>query len=314
MVRQRVLYGSVMMAALVGLTVADAALSRPGAGERGPGVGLLGFGGLTTLGFALVVLAGAVELCRLARQAGHRPAVPWALVMVVLLMVGPWLGSPDGRAALNRAGPGLTAFAGLERVTPWLAILGTAVILVWRQRADGAVADFATSLLVVFYIGYLGAFCVRLRCWYPGADGAWLTLAILVVIKVTDIAAYFTGISVGKTPLIPKISPKKTWEGLIGGIAGSAVVSGVLMGWVLPRYADVAVCRNLSMLQAIVFGIVMAIAGQLGDLAESLFKRDSGAKDSARLVPTFGGVLDVIDSPLLAVPVAYWLLRWWVLT
>ncbi|HOW19270.1 MAG TPA: phosphatidate cytidylyltransferase, partial [Phycisphaerae bacterium] len=171
----------------------------------------------------------------------------------------------------------------------------------------------ATTLLVIFYVGYLGSFCVRSRCWWPGSPGAWLILSILVVIKVTDIGAYFTGILVGRRLLIPKISPKKTWEGLIGGIAAAAVVSGLLLGWAVPRFGGAGALCDLSMLQAIVFGIVMAIVGQIGDLAESLFKRDSGAKDSARLVPTFGGVLDIIDSPLMAVPVAYWLLRWWLL-
>lgn len=313
MVRQRMLYGSVLMAGLVALMGVDAALSGASTTRGNPAVGVLGFGGLTTIGFALIVLAGAVELCRLARQAGQRPAVAWSLSMVVLMMLGPWLASSHGQAALHRAGSSLVGLGSVEAFAPWLAILGTATILVWRQRTDGATADFATSLLVIFYIGYLGSFCVRLRCWWPEPSGAALVLATLVIIKVTDIAAYFTGMLLGKRLLIPKISPKKTWEGLIGGIVGSGLVSGLLIGWLLPRYVGPAALRDLSVMQAVVFGIVMAVVGQLGDLVESLFKRDSGAKDSARLVPTFGGVLDVIDSPLLAVPVAYWLLRWWLL-
>jgi len=313
MVRQRVLYGSILMAGLLALVVGDAALSRAdAAGWRG-GLGLLGYGGLTTLAFALIVLAGAVELCRLCRQAGHRPAVAWSLIMSVLMMIGPWLASPGPQAMFSESRIGFTEWAGLERLLTWLAVLGTASILVWRQRTDGAVADFATTLLIIFYLGYLGSFCVRTRCWWPGPSGAWLILSILVVIKVTDIGAYFTGILAGRRLLIPKISPKKTWEGLVGGIAAAAVVSALLLGWVLPQFGGGKALHELSVLQAVVFGIVMAIVGQLGDLAESLFKRDSGAKDSARLVPTFGGVLDIIDSPLMAVPVAYWLLRWWLL-
>ncbi len=301
------------MAGLLALVVADAALSRPDAAAWRGGLGLLGYGGLTTLAFTLVVLAGAVELCRLCRQAGHRPAVAWSLIMSVLMMIGPWLASPGPRAIFSESRLGFTEWTLLERLLPWLAILGAASIFVWRQRTDGAIADFATTLLVIFYVGYLGSFCVRSRCWWPGSPGAWLILSILVVIKVTDIGAYFTGILVGRRLLIPKISPKKTWEGLIGGIAAAAVVSGLLLGWAVPRFGGAGALCDLSMLQAIVFGIVMAIVGQIGDLAESLFKRDSGAKDSARLVPTFGGVLDIIDSPLMAVPVAYWLLRWWLL-
>jgi len=153
MVRQRVLYGSLMMVALVALMLADAWLSRASATPTPAALDVLAFGGLTTLGFALITLAGAVELCRLCRQAGHRPAVAWCLVMVVLAMIGPWMASVHGAAALDRASPGLGGLVGLERVLPWLAILGTAVVLVWRQRTDGATADFATTLLVMFTWG-----------------------------------------------------------------------------------------------------------------------------------------------------------------
>ncbi len=311
MVRQRVFYGSLLMAGLVSLTVADAWLSAPCTGPACPMRTGLGFGGLTTIGFALVVIAGAGELCRFCDKAGHRPAVGWGLVMVACMMLAPWLNSATPRIGYGAYGGGWVAPNVLEPPLPWIAILGTAVILVGRQRTEGAIASFATTLLIIFYLGYLGSYCVRLRCAWSGPEGAWIVLATLVIIKVTDIGAYFTGIAIGKTPLIPKVSPKKTWEGILGGVAASAAISGVLMWWVLPQWGGCDSLKGLSFPQAIVFGIVMAIVGQLGDLAESLFKRDAGAKDSARLVPTFGGVLDIIDSPLLAVPVAYWLLRWW---
>lgn len=311
MVRQRVFYGSILLIGLVVLMIADAWLSRPAQGAQCPLRAVLGFGGLTAFGFALVVLGGAVELCRICRQAGYQPALAWSLLMVVLFMVAPWLSSPHGWVALSQAGTRFTALSQIEGILPWIALLGTALILVARQRTNGAIGAFGTGLLVVFYLGGLSSYCVRLRCWWPGPEGAWLTLAILFIIKVTDIGAYFTGIALGKTPLIPRVSPKKTWEGLIGGVAAAAAVSYAAMGWLLPVYGGCAALRVLSIPQVIVFGIVMAVIGQAGDLVESLFKRDGGVKDSAHLVPTFGGVLDVIDSPILAVPVAYWLLRWW---
>lgn len=313
MVRQRVLFGSLMLVGLLALMAADARLSSDASAPYAAPVRALGFGGLTTVSFTLLVLVGAVELCSLFRRAGHRPAVSWCLIVVVLMMVGPWLASPHGRTA-PAGGDGWPARIGdLDRNLPWLAIFGTAVVLIWRQRTDGAIADFAVSLLVMFYAGYLGSFAVRLRCWQPGPEGAWIVFATLAVIKVTDIGAYFTGLWLGRHALIPRISPKKTWEGLIGGILASGIVSWLLLDLVGPRLGWAGVTAGLTVPQAFVFGIVMAIIGQLGDLAESLFKRDCGAKDSARLVPAFGGMLDLIDSPLLAVPAAYWLLRWWLL-
>ncbi len=305
MVRQRVLYGSLLLVGLVAIMLADAGLSRATPPAKPTGIHVLGFGGLSTLGFTLIVIAGTAEICRLCRQAGHRPATPWAIAMSALFMIAPWLNADPACAWL------LGAAAELEQAAPWLAVLGTAVILVLRQRTQGATADFGSSLLAIFYVGYLGSYCVRLRCWFPSPEGAWIVLATLFIIKLTDIGAYFTGMAAGRTLLIPKVSPKKTWEGLIGGTIASAAAGGLLFGWVLPSLGHCDAIRALSLPQAIVFGIVMAVSGQFGDLAESLFKRDGGAKDSARLVPTFGGVLDVIDSPLLAVPVAYWLLRWW---
>jgi phosphatidate cytidylyltransferase len=131
------------------------------------------------------------------------------------------------------------------------------------------------------------------------------------VIKVSDISAYFTGLAFGKTSLIPKVSPKKTWEGTIGGVLGSGLAGVLLVGLLVPALCPQGMIAELRLMQTFVFGLVMSAAGQFGDLVESLFKRDSGAKDSARLVPDFGGILDLIDSPLFALPAAWALLRWW---
>lgn len=297
-----------MVAALVALLAADAWLSRSDATGL---LSALGGGALTTAAFALLALAGGIELCRLCQQAGYRPPTAWSLMMIVVIVVEPWLTSPHGRQILANLGSGAVRLSHLDGIVPALAILGIAAVLVWRQRTAGAIPDFATGLLAIFYVGFLGSFAVRMRCWQPGPEGAWLVLATLAIVKITDIGAYFTGVMVGKRKLIPKISPGKTWEGLFGGIAASGIVAGVLLGWALPRGLDQSVLRHLSMAQAVVFGVLMAIVGQMGDLAESLFKRDSKAKDSAKLVPEFGGVLDLIDSPLAAVPVGYLLLRWW---
>lgn len=122
---------------------------------------------------------------------------------------------------------------------------------------------------------------------------------ILLVVKFTDIGAYFGGRSLGKRKLIPWLSPGKTWEGLACGLATAAIV-GLICALVW-RHA----LSTLKWDKALLFGVIIGGVGQLGDLLESLFKRDAEVKDSGNFIPGFGGLLDVIDSPLLAAPAAY---------
>jgi phosphatidate cytidylyltransferase len=311
MVRTRVLYGALMIIGLGALLIADAALSDPSR-IRGPvGLNLLGFGGLSTLAIGLIVIAGAVELSRLCRSAGYDPAAGWAVLSVALLVLGPWLRTNAGWISVSTGFAGFARLGYLDPLLPWIALFGTGTIMVWRQKTTWAIGHVATTLLIIFYVGYLGSFGVRLRCWQPGADGALILAGVLLVVKSSDIGAYFTGLAIGRTKLIPKISPNKTWEGFIGGLVVGAAVSGLVLRWGVPAIIRDSVLADLTLQQALVFGLVMAVAGQLGDLLESLFKRDTGAKDSGSVVPEFGGVLDLIDSPLFAVPVGYWLLMRW---
>ena len=133
---------------------------------------------------------------------------------------------------------------------------------------------------------------------------------VVATVKVCDIGAFFTGMAIGRNKMIEWLSPKKTLEGLAGGVAASIAVA-VLTPIIIDRLAPASsALRGLfpSLGVATIFGLLMAIVGQGGDLVESLFKRDAKAKDSANAIPAFGGVLDVLDSPLWAAPVAWWLL------
>jgi phosphatidate cytidylyltransferase len=167
------------------------------------------------------------------------------------------------------------------------------------------------SALLVWMVGYLGllpCFFAQLRWWPSLADTgtvdhrgeAALALTIFVT-KSADIGAYFTGRLIGKHGMSPVISPKKTWEGLAGGVALSIVVAVALNRLIEPVIG--------SDVRAAAFGGVVGLVGVLGDLAESLVKRDRRRKDASQTVPGFGGVLDVVDSVLFAAPVAYWWLR-----
>jgi phosphatidate cytidylyltransferase len=114
-------------------------------------------------------------------------------------------------------------------------------------------------------------------------------------VKFTDIGAYFTGKSIGRHKLIAWLSPGKTWEGLIGGLLVAALVGAACAPFLV----------EVEWWQGLIFGAIFGFVGQCGDLLESLMKRDAEVKDSGNTIPGFGGVLDVIDSPLVTAPVAY---------
>ena len=125
-------------------------------------------------------------------------------------------------------------------------------------------------------------------------------MLFLLTVKCADIGAYFTGKAVGRHLWVPQISPAKTWEGFIGGILLASIIASLFA-----RLFDI-----IPVAVALFFGGVIGIFGQLGDLLESMLKRDAGEKDAAHLLPAFGGVLDLVDSVIVAAPVAYWILRW----
>jgi phosphatidate cytidylyltransferase len=171
------------------------------------------------------------------------------------------------------------------------------------------VSRIAMNVLAAAYLGLLPSFFVQLR-WPlgdlpdegPGSYRGGLVLAlVLFVPKCGDIGAYLAGRFLGRHKMTPALSPKKTWEGFAGGLVGS-----VFAAVVLNRFGPLLQGGDLA---AVAFGLVVGLAGVLGDLAESLIKRDSRQKDAAQTMPGFGGVLDIVDSVIFAAPVAYCWLR-----
>jgi len=180
------------------------------------------------------------------------------------------------------------------------------------QAPGESVKRIALAIFVVAYLGLLPSFLAQLR-WLPdpanvnegqSATRATIALAMAVFVpKCCDIGAYFTGRWLGRHPMAPVLSPKKTWEGAAGGLAAAvatALAFDLLSGLPLFRGGLVA---------AAAFGLTVGTAGMLGDLAESLIKRDCQRKDASQVVPGFGGVLDVVDSIVFAAPVTYWWFR-----
>jgi phosphatidate cytidylyltransferase len=169
-------------------------------------------------------------------------------------------------------------------------------------RHGEAVPRLALTLFAVAYLGLLPCFLIQLR-WLAAPDPSSVMLALVVFVpKGNDIGAFFTGRFLGRHKMTPILSPKKTWEGFAGGmLAGVAVAVGL---------SSIEPVFRHGYAEAVAFGLIVGLAGVLGDLAESLIKRDCHTKDASQSIPGFGGVLDVVDSVLFAAPVGYLWFGW----
>ena len=237
--------------------------------------------------FAALAILGTIELLNLLASA-FLPSRGLCLAGVIAVAIANWPAHLVGRG--NPWYHVLTAFA----VVVLAAFL---VEMATFREPGGSVVRVALSLWIVAYLGLLPSFLAQVR-WLPHGAAA-LALCIFVP-KSCDIGAYFTGRALGRHKMTPVLSPKKTWEGLAGGLVTAALVS-----FGINHYWPVLSCD----LSALGFGLVVGGAGVLGDLAESMIKRDCQRKDASAVVPGFGGVLDVIDAVIFAAPVAYLWLR-----
>lgn len=282
MIRTRVLVGSLLALAAGGVLVGDRWLA--------PWFPCL---------FACLVLVGVLATRELVRllPAPYRPSESFAVVAALLTISANWYTVvqkellPLLPPAASPWEPVLFAFVGV--------VIAGFLVEMRRYREPGAaVPRLALLMLTVAYLALLGSFLVQLRWVNSDAylTSLYLTLTIFVP-KCADIGAFFTGTFLGRTKMTRVLSPKKTWEGFAGGMALAVVVAVGL------SFAG-EVFRG-GMLEAAAFGLVVGVAGVLGDLAESLVKRDCQTKDASQTIPGFGGLLDVIDSVLFAAPVAY---------
>ncbi|MFQ5502634.1 MAG: phosphatidate cytidylyltransferase [Phycisphaerae bacterium] len=311
MLWQRLFFGAVLIAALIGLIHADDSLSESAFASTAPTVlqhiGMVRRDGLIVTGVLMtLIVLGTVELHRLFSGAGHAPLFGWPILINLCLAGVPFVvanGPPGDVSALHAADHHHMI------VIIVIAFFGTALLTAVRRKTDGANGAMATTMLLVLYPGLLAPFILRLRLYGP-PGAAWWLLVFIATVKVCDIGAYFTGLAYGRRKLIPWLSPGKTIEGLAGGVAASILFAMGVYGWA-SQFADPDSSMRAmfpSLPFAAGFGAVMALIGQAGDLLESLIKRDAGAKDSAAAVPAFGGVMDILDSLLPAAPLAYWML------
>jgi phosphatidate cytidylyltransferase len=253
------------------------------------------YGGLPLAALVAIAAAlGAGELFDLAERGGVRPFRTLGITTAALLPPVTWL-------AIDRPMIGeALADAGLFVGALWVVFLLTWALAV-RAPSDRPLSAAAVTLLGVTYAGALPASILLLR---HGAEptrswaGLWLVCYPLVVTWVCDTAAMFGGRAFGGPKLSPVVSPGKTRSGALAGVVGALLVAPVFSAWVFPRWAV-----DLSLGRALVVAAVLSVVGQVGDLAESLFKREAGVKDSSQLLPGHGGILDRLDSLYFVMPV-----------
>lgn len=256
----------------------------------------LGGWALALLLAALAVLASQ-EFFRLARERGVEALGGLGAVVAAFFVLVAGI-APD-------MGPESPGFAPLFVI----AALITPTVAIWTRGVAGQpVLAVSITLTGAIYTGALLSFGLFLR-HLPGVSGslhgAALALAPVVLTWASDTFAYFVGRQWGTRKLIPAVSPGKTVQGAVGAVLGTVAIS-IGYSFVLARFPS----YQLSLPAAIAFGLIISVAAQLGDLAESLFKRDAGVKDSGTLFPGHGGALDRLDSIFFTLPLAYFFLRY----
>jgi phosphatidate cytidylyltransferase len=233
----------------------------------------------------------AWEYSRLFHSGGYQPAGFLLIGGAVLLVLG-------------------RAWNGFESAAPILTLLLMASmayhLIAFERGRQQAGADFGVTLSGALYVGWLGAYLISLR-GLP--QGEWWILLALPSVWLVDTGAYLVGTRLGRHQLSPRLSPRKTWEGVVGGalfsVTGTALLAAGYQTWAsLP----------VSPIHGALLGAVLAFLTPLGDLGESMIKRQAGAKDSGNLLPGHGGFFDRVDSWLWAVALSYYLISWLILS
>jgi phosphatidate cytidylyltransferase len=277
MLKHRLLYGTLMTVLFTAIVIFDGWLdgslttAAPDKGIQATGFFIL---------IAIMASLAQLELSRLAAAKNLKIFIPVSIIISILFAgTWYWLQLFDIRLMIYISL--LSAFS--------LAALFLYQYL--RYGTSGVIANCGASYFSIIYVGLFCGFVLGIRIEF----GLWALLMFVFVIKSADIGAYTAGTLFGKHKFSPKISPGKTWEGMAGATT-TAVIVGLLFA---------AACDIMALWSAVIFGICFAFIGQVGDLVESMMKRDAEQKDSSNKVPGFGGILDIIDSPLFAAPFAY---------
>lgn len=237
---------------------------------------------------SLLLTLAEIEFCRLVARDGFHPALVFGLGLVWLLLADAQLNVQFPTSKMELLRPGLA-----------LILLGS---LAWQMfhRHGSPVADWALTVTGGLYLGLCGACIIRLR---GSRDGLWWSLTAIPAIMIADTGAYFVGRAWGRRKLASTLSPGKTWEGYLAGVATGGPLTALLASlW----HSQAGAAAAVSGVHGLILGILIATFAPLGDLAVSMIKRQVGAKDSSHLIPGHGGALDRVDSILWAAVIGYY--------
>lgn len=239
------------------------------------------------IGIAAIIGIGAKEFSNLFHKSNQYDPSHLLITSGAVLLI------------LSRA---IWGFAGSETLLTLLILSAMTIHIIHRERGNvNAVIDFCITTAGIFYIGWLGAYIISLRAL---PDGEWWLILSLAAVWFADAGAFFIGTKFGKHPLAAAVSPKKSWEGYIGGVIIAAILTP-LFAWLLQHFAPAITITN-----GIILGVILGTFAPIGDLGISMIKRYFNAKDSGNLIPGHGGALDRLDSILWAVALGYQLITW----
>jgi phosphatidate cytidylyltransferase len=254
------------------------------------GLWVIYLGGIPyTVVIALLVGIAAWEFARLFQAGGWQPSRTLTVAGVLLLLLARFFENVEAEAAL---------------LALLILVSMTYHLMKYERGRDESGTDFALTLAGILYMGVLGGYFLSLRNL---PEGKWWVLVVLPAIWFADSGAYFIGRRFGRRPFSPRLSPKKTWEGYLGGVL-MGILGTALLTWALQGSAGPG--TEVTVLRGALVGGLLAVIAPLGDLGESMIKRQVGIKDSSNLLPGHGGAFDRIDSWLWAAPIGYYLVRW----
>lgn len=253
---------------------------------------------VSLLGIAIIALAGQWEFYRAQEEKGHKVFKQSGLFCGALLFFVSWY------FLIHRQADARFIHFGIELVLCF-SLLGAFIrLVVWQEAHREPITTAALTILGLMYVPFLFNF-VALLAFMPGdpAENRFLLIYLLAVTKFSDVGAYVVGSMIGRHKMIPRISPGKTWEGFAGAMLTSLTISIVLTYFMEGR------APSLSFTSSVVLGLLLPLISVIGDLAESVVKRDASIKDSGSTIPGIGGALDLIDSILFTAPVLYFYLQ-----
>ena len=278
MLRYRLVFGTLMTAFFAAMIILDGWMDGTLTASNTDDKQVQGT--LFCILIALLVIPTQLELSKLAKAKSLKIFTPLTIIASILF-VTTWYWPQFVE---------ISPVIYLSLVSAF-SLLGFFLYQYIRYGTSDVLANCGVSFFSIIYLGLLGALALGVRIDF----GPWALLMYIFVVKSSDIGAYSIGSIFGRHKFSPVISPGKSWEGMAGAVV-TAIIVAILFA---------VICDIMVWWLAVIFGFCFAFIGQMGDLAESMIKRDAIQKDSASMVPGFGGILDILDSLLPAAPFAY---------